>query len=151
MADQIKLNLGCGKEPLEGFHNLDKKNGWLWESGLPMYKDNSVDAITISHTLMYVEDKYMPTIFEELIRVLKPGGVVRVTEDSTDDPLSERYNGHPECVSLTSAAKTMSLMFMAGFKKAFKLKADSTLWEDKSLCQNYHGGEPKVFFVEGVK
>lgn len=147
----MKLNLGCGKEPIDGFDNLDKSMGWLWESGLGMYDDASVDAITISHTLMYVKADAMDYIFLELFRVLKDGGIVRITEDATDNPRSERFGGHPECVSLTSAARTCELLARAGFKQLYLCDETITRYSDKSLLQNHHGGRPKCFFVEGVK
>ena len=50
----MRLNLGCGEEHLiDGFVNLDARTGWHFEDGLP-YPDGSVEAITISHALMYV-------------------------------------------------------------------------------------------------
>ena len=146
----MKLNLGCGDKPLIGFDNLDKETGWTWEAGLP-YDDETVEAITISHTLMYVEDRHMAYIFKELYRVLKIDVVVRITEDATDDPLSMRYNGHPEAVSMTSQEKTVCLMIQAGFRKLAVCSADNTMYKNSELLQDYHGGRPKVFFVEGQK
>ncbi len=34
---------------------------------------------------------------------------------------------------------------------ASEVRALSTHFKDMSLCQAWHGTEPKVFFVEGVK
>ncbi len=93
----MKLNLGSGAHPLEGFVNLDKQNGWTFEQGL-WYSDRSVEAITISHALMYVPLAEWPRVFTELARVLVPGGIVRITEDATNDPESERYGGFHDAV-----------------------------------------------------
>jgi len=151
LADTVvKLNLGSGGFPLDGFENLDAQNGWRYEDGLGAYADGSVQAITISHSLMYVPEHEWPYVFAEIARVLEPGGVLRVTEDSTDDPISERFGGHEDAVTLTSLDRVMRSMKDAGFE-AHPVSADESFYRDDSLIQNRHGGEPKVFFCEGVR
>jgi predicted SAM-dependent methyltransferase len=143
---KLKLNLGCGQYRLPGFINLDKIDGWTWESGLP-FKDESIDAITESHSFMYIKDSDWPFVFSELKRVLKPSGILRITEDATDNPLSLWYNGHPEAIALTSYDKIAGYLG-DGFevwKTLFNISVDPT------LLQNWHGGEPKVFFLEARK
>jgi ubiquinone/menaquinone biosynthesis C-methylase UbiE len=135
---KLKLNLGAGSHPLEGFENLDKP--WTYESGLP-YKDENVEAITISHSLMYVAEKNYPFVFKEFYRVLKPNGRLRITEDDTENPKSERYGGYFDAVSLTS--KKMIDNYAKGFKEVDN--------KDKSLIQEFHGKPPKVFQVEYEK
>jgi hypothetical protein len=147
---RMKLNLGCGNKPLASFANLDKLTGWNWESGL-LYPDASIEAITVSHSLMYVPTSFYVYIMMELYRVILPGGVLRITEDATDDPRSERFNGHPEAVSLTRESSLKNLMRFIGFTNVNSCKADSTYWKDASLLQDFHGGRPKVFFIEGKK
>ncbi len=149
MNETLKLNLGCGNHPLDGFVNLDKKTGWLWENGLKAYPDGTVDAITVSHTLMYVRVENWPFIFSELYRVLKQGGVLRITEDETEDPKSRWYGGHPEAVSLTSPAINRRFMERAGFT-VFDVTPDESKFSDTSLIQQWHN-EVTVFFIEGVK
>jgi SAM-dependent methyltransferase len=144
----MKLNLGCGKYVLEGFDNLDKLNGWTFESGLP-YQDESVEAITISHALMYVGDENWAFVFNELYRVLKRGGIVRVTEDATDDKRSERFGGIEEAKALTSFMKVADA-FDVRFR-VFRMDENTTYFRDLSLLQNWHGGTPKVFFIEAIK
>ena len=58
--DYNKLNLGCSKNLLEGFENLDifseKQDAsiklWEWNTVLP-YPDNSASLILVQHVLMY--------------------------------------------------------------------------------------------------
>ena len=89
----MRLNLGCGEEHLiSGFENLDARNGWRFEDGLP-YPDGSVEAITISHALYLVPLADWPAAFAEFARVLKPGGVIRITEDDATNPASSRFGG----------------------------------------------------------
>lgn len=91
---ELKLHLGCGKHPLEGWVNLDQialegvdvvfdlndcKN-----KPLP-FEDNSVDYIFASHVLEHIQDTL--SLMEELYRVTKPGGeaVFRMPYGSSDD------------------------------------------------------------------
>ncbi len=146
----MKLNLGAGAHPLDGFDNLDKQTGWTFESGLGQYSDESVDGITISHALMYVPLELWPAVFSEFARVLEPGGVIRITEDATDDPRSERYGGFEGAVTLTSYVRVRSHLLRAGISP-FMVRPNATLFRDDSLIQNWHGAPPKIFVVEGLK
>ncbi len=146
----MKLNLGCGPNQLNGFVNVTKSDAWQLEDGLHDYTDGSVEAITISHALMYVPLSEWPPMFEEFARVLAPGGILRVTEDDTADPASPRYGGWHDAATLTSPGLVRSHMHEAGMKVR-KHSATSSGFKDKSLLQAWHGEEPKVFFIEGKK
>lgn len=149
-VNRTKLNLGCGGQPLVGFHNLDKTRGWAYENGLSDYADGTVAAITISHSLMYVREHDWPAVFAELLRVLEPGGVLRITEDSTADPASERHGGHHDAVTLTSPRLVADHCLQAGFSCVADVPADQTGWIDDTLIQQWHGAPPKVFHIEAV-
>jgi SAM-dependent methyltransferase len=151
MVADVKLNLAAGDHTLVGFKNLDPAygEGWTFETGLP-FLDDSIDAITESHGLMYVELDKWEFVFSEIHRVLRIGGVVRVTEDSTLDRNSARYGGHHDRVTLTSPELVAAYMIGAGLQPQ-RMTADTTLFEDDSLLQSWHGKPPKVFYVEGVK
>lgn len=145
-----KLNLGSGPAPLDGFTNLDLPD-WRFEDGLPDYADGSVEAVTISHVLMYVDLNDWHYVFAELARVLAPSGIVRITEDDTENPESERHaEPWPDAVTLTGPKLLRKHLRAAGLV-ANQRAADETGWRDFSLCQDLHGGEPKVCFVEGRK
>ncbi len=145
-----KLNLGCGHEHLlDGFQNLDKETGWLFEDGLD-YPDGSVEAVTVSHALYRVALADWPFVFGEFARVLEPGGVVRVTEDSATDPRSPRYGGFHDAVTLTSPGLVLSYMTAAGLD-ARRVKENETSFKDTSLIQAWHGTAPKCFWCEGIK
>ncbi len=145
-----RLNLGAGPHQLEGFDNLDANTGWKFELGLGDYPDGSVEAITESHALMYVPALNWAYVFKEFARVLEPGGIIRITEDNTEDPDSERFGGWHDAVTLTGPK-----MMAAALRKAKlivqKVDADTTFFSDRSLLQAFHGSEPKVFFIEGRK
>ncbi len=151
-----KLNLGYGppsgpdSHPLSGFINLDKHDGWHFEDGLADYLDGSIEGISCSHALMYVDLPHWPFIFSEFARVLEPGGVIRITEDETANPRSSRYGGFHDAVTLTSAKMIAYYLLAAGLEPRI-LNADQTLFKDDSLMQSWHGKAPKVCFVEGIK
>lgn len=149
----VKLNLGSKHRRLEGFDNLDKIFGWHFQDGLPNYKDNSVDAITISHALMFLTLPEVTTFAKEMLRVLKPGGVVRITEDDTENPKSSWYKtgnikSGPSC--LTGPKMMGQILKGAGFQ-VFDVDRNLTHFYDKSLMQSYRGGQPDFFFIEGIK
>lgn len=145
-----KLNLGAGPNLLPGFDNLDASTGWRFEDGLGQYADGSVEAVSSSHTWMYVDIKDWPTAFSEIARVLEPGGVVRITEDDTANPDSERYGGWHDAVTLTSPKLVATHLRKAKLKPIVQL-ARTTAFKDDSLLQHWHGAEPKCFWIEGVK
>lgn len=148
--NSIRLNLGAGANEIPGFTNLDAASGWRFEDGFPLYQDGSVEAISISHSLMYVAVEEWPAVFAELARVLQPGGVVRVTEDATDDPASERFGGWHDAVTLTSAKRVRKHLRLAGLV-AKSYTTDTTGFRDGSLLQAWHGAAPKCFWIEGRK
>jgi len=149
-VNRTKLNLGCGGFPLVGFHNLDKDFGWTYEDGLVDFDDASVAGITVSHSLMYVQLDDWPAVFAEFARVLAPRGVIRITEDSTQDPASERYGGDRDAVTLTSPQLVADHLAAAGMSLTH-VQPDETRFTDTSLIQNLHGAPPKVFHIEGIR
>lgn len=145
----LRLNLACGPHPIDGWENLDANTGWRFEDGLP-YPDGSVEAIHIGHGLMYVDLADWPAVFAEVARVLEPGGIVRVTEDDTENPDSERYGGWHDAVTSTGPKILRKHLRAAGLTVS-KQTATTTGYRDDSLLQAWHGAEPKVFFIEGRK
>ncbi len=150
----LKLNLGSGDATLDGFVNLTPP-AWRFQDGLGDYADGTVDGITISHALYLVPLYEWPKVFAEFARVLKPGGVVRITEDATDDPNSERYGGFRDAVTLTSRSLVRMQLGIAGLTTAAlsdpDQEFDNSSFVDRSLIQQLHGRPPKVFAAEGVK
>ncbi|MBI2593037.1 class I SAM-dependent methyltransferase [Candidatus Daviesbacteria bacterium] len=149
----VKLNLGCKHRKLPGFDNLDKIYGWYFQDGLPQYPDGWVEGITISHALMFLTPAELEKFTKEMWRVLKTGGVVRITEDDTENPLSDMYKtgnieSGPRC--LTGPKMMRKVLEGAGFK-VYDVDPSTTHFKDKSLMQAYRGGPPKRFFIEGVK
>ena len=78
----LKLNLGSGKHPFEGWNNLDLVDhpGVIKHDltkPLP-YADNSVDFAFSEHFLEHITRPQGLKFLLEVKRVLKPGGVFRI-------------------------------------------------------------------------
>ncbi len=79
---EIKLDIGCGPEPLEGYTGVDlyvKGEGIV---NAPMdklpYEDETVDQINSSHSLEHVGKYEVIPILQEWYRVLKFNGILRI-------------------------------------------------------------------------
>ena len=79
----MKLNIGCGYEPKEGFINLDKAKQVYpdvvcdIEHGIP-YPDNTFDYIYSKHTLEHVRPQQWKFVLEEIYRVAKPNAILEL-------------------------------------------------------------------------
>lgn len=72
----IKLNLGSGPRPMEGYENIDIKDG---KTAFPLpYADGSVDEVRACHLLEHFSEHEAPKVMDEWVRVLKQGGVLKV-------------------------------------------------------------------------
>ena len=94
----MKLNLGCGTRPIEGWVNADKyppadilhdleSLPWPWG-------DNSAEEIVLSHVLEHLgptPDLFLK-IMQELYRVCKPGATVMIV---VPDPRHDFYLNDP--------------------------------------------------------
>jgi predicted SAM-dependent methyltransferase len=87
-----KLNLGAGASPLDGYVNVDIKNG---ENAYPLkYADNSVQEVRASHILEHFPRGQVADVLKEWVRVLKPGGELKVAVPDFDFIVKEYSNGH---------------------------------------------------------
>lgn len=149
-ADTIRLNLAGGINPIDGYVNLDKTTGWNFEDGLDCYPAGSVEAITISHALMYVDLEDWPAVFAELSRVLAPGGVVRITEDAIGAPGSNRPTIRPNAKVATTEDLVAAHLNAAGLAP-FDVEPAETTFVDSTLIQRNYGEPPDVFHLEARK
>jgi hypothetical protein len=77
MGETIRLNLGSGGCNLDGYVNLDIADGHDCRD-LSAYADESVDEVRASHVLEHISFRETGEVLDEWVRVLKPGGVLRV-------------------------------------------------------------------------
>ena len=72
----LYVQLGCGSNILPGWVNLDMPYFDITHT-LP-WKDESVDALFLEHVIEHVSPERAYCFFEDAMRVLKPGGVLRL-------------------------------------------------------------------------
>jgi SAM-dependent methyltransferase len=78
----VKLNFGCGTNRLEGWQNFDAEVDI--EKPLP-FAAASADFIYAEHVVEHVDYLKAIGFFRECLRVLKPGGVVRICVPSLEN------------------------------------------------------------------
>lgn len=113
----MKLNLGCGRNRLEGYVNIDRfaaaEPDLLWNlEQVPWpFADESVTEIRAVHVLEHLGERSETflSIIQEMHRVLAPGGVIRIT---APHHRSDGYWGDPTHVRPINSA-VMSLFSKA--------------------------------------
>jgi predicted SAM-dependent methyltransferase len=89
MSETVRLHIG-GQEAKEGWKILNIQPGAHVDYvgnciALPQFADNSVDEVYASHVLEHLgfrED--LPRALQEIARVLKPGGMLRISVPDLD-------------------------------------------------------------------
>lgn len=77
----MKVNLGCGNFPKEGFINVDVNSPYAqmkWDLNYIPYpfEENSIDLIEADHVLEHLSDPFK--VMKELHRILKPNGLLLI-------------------------------------------------------------------------
>ena len=75
--ENLKLNLGSGKGVMEGWRNIDIKEGAV-AYPLGSIENESVDVVRASHLLEHFPRNLVVDVLKEWVRVLKPGGVLKI-------------------------------------------------------------------------
>lgn len=82
----VKLNIGCGTDYKRGWINIDNNSdnniekldlNWDLRNPLP-FGDGTVDFIFNEHFFEHLKVEEALPVMQDLLRVLKPGGVVRI-------------------------------------------------------------------------
>ena len=82
----VKLNIGAGKTKIPGFTPIDRMLG---DEAYPLkYETNSVSEIRASHVLEHFSFADAITALEDWVRVLEPGGRLRVAVPDVDKCVS---------------------------------------------------------------
>lgn len=96
---KIKLNIGCGTDYKKGWINIDNNSddniekldlNFDLRNPLP-FKDNSVDFIFHEHFLEHLTVEEARISMSDMMRVLKPGGVMRIAMPDLED-IFDLYN-----------------------------------------------------------
>ncbi len=154
----LRLNLGCGGYPMEGFVNIDS-NGDVHPDlvvdamDLPYYP-NSVDEIYCGHLLEHLTWEEGQRALKHWLSILKPGSEIRIVVPDFD-VLAKRYFEQPtpdEMKRLNdiymfsyiqeshhryfySAGLLKQAMEIAGFKKVERLPIDHPYFVEAVLWQ----------------
>lgn len=107
----LNLNVGCGDYKIRGFLSLDYYSDYYHPKGIQQgmlhydmradnipFENNTVDTIFCSHVIEHIESEHVIRFFLEANRVLKKGGVLRITCPDAEF-LYENYVNHPEYFS----------------------------------------------------
>ena len=99
-TEPIRLNIGCGTDYKEGWINIDNNSdhnitrldlNWDLRHYLP-FPNDSVDFIFNEHFLEHLTVEQGKNAIREFLRVLKPGGVLRIAMPDLDKTVAEYYN-----------------------------------------------------------
>jgi predicted SAM-dependent methyltransferase len=79
----LKLNLGSGEQELKDYVNLDIKKG---NAVFPLsdYETGTVDEVRASHILEHYQQSIVKDILREWVRILKPGGIIKIAVPDFD-------------------------------------------------------------------
>ena len=81
--EKIKLNLGAGDIPIDGYISIDRKTG---QEAYPLaYEDGSVDEIRASHILEHFGLREISAVLKNWWDKLKPGGLLKIAVPDFDD------------------------------------------------------------------
>ena len=165
-AQPLRLNLGSGDTPLEGYVNIDRKSGG---QAYPLdYADGSVDEVRASHVLEHFSHRQTLDVLKDWIRVLKPGGRLRVAVpdfrwcverfargEPTDHPI-ERYimgahvDDDDRHGSLFTERKLRRAMYYCGLTRLRRWKSEIEDGASLPLSLNLEGYKPERPEVKGV-
>lgn len=130
MSEEVRLNLGSGKTPLPGYDNLDI--GVDGRTAFPLaFADAYADEIRASHLLEHFSHRATVAVLADWVRVLKPGGVLKVAvpnfdyivdhykDDSGEEPLEAflmggHSNDHDVHLAIFNEEKLRAAMQAAG-------------------------------------
>lgn len=87
----LKVNLGCGPRPIQGWQNLDiLEHPEIIKHDLttPLpYENNSVDLIYSEHFFEHLDEVDGFTLLQDCYKKLKPNGTLRISMPSLDEVL----------------------------------------------------------------
>ncbi len=89
----LRLNLGAGHVQAPGFTNLDHKTG---QEIYPLpHADGAVEEVLASHVLEHFPYRQVGLVLSEWVRVLKPGGKLRLAVPDAEDITRRYHAGEP--------------------------------------------------------
>ena len=105
-------------------HNQYQKTVWIQEIPCPELKENSFDIVFLTEVIEHLSDTYYDDTFNEIYRILKPGGKIIVTTPN-DENLEKSLTACPNCNSvfhLMQHIRSFNTEFMKNEMSNFKFK-----------------------------
>lgn len=99
-TETVRLNLGSGESPMAGYVNIDLAHGGAYP--LSGYEDNSVDEVRASHLLEHFSHREVQAVIHEWVRVLKPGGLLKIAVPDFDKIVNAYMNGAGDRIPIES-------------------------------------------------
>lgn len=129
LEERKYLELGCGPCPKPGFVNVDYR--WrpgvdvVWDLLKPLpFADNRFDGIFSEHCLEHLEIDQLDALLREMLRVLRPGGIVRLVVPNLAkyvDAYARRARGETlDKGNLLGTAEAMNRLFYCGHDNAMR-------------------------------
>ena len=89
----MRLNLGCGPNKIDGYENIDIKDGKL-AYPLDYIENESCDEVRASHILEHYSNADVYQVLEDWVSKLKVGGVLKIAVPNfatvADDYINKR-------------------------------------------------------------
>lgn len=160
-----RINLGCGPAVVPGLCNVDVDGhadlrfNFLNRFPLP---DGIAEWVYCEHTLEHFHVDQAPHLVREVHRVLRPGGVFRVSVPKVDvkalgrltgpelADVSRRLFGH-EHKSVYSHALLRSLLEDAGFAEVAPITNGGVRWMPADIVRRIETRRERSLIVEGKK
>ena len=128
--NSVNLHLGCGYVNHPSFINIDALPAphihYLRSiDNLSPFQDNTIDLVYASHCLEHFPYREVPKVLSEWYRVLKPGGILRISVPDFDK-ITEIYLSNDRDID-----KIQSLL-LGG--QDYKLNFHMSVFNEESLC-----------------
>lgn len=95
----LKLNLGSGKRPMEGWQNIDAvkhtEETIVGDILNLLYKDESIEEIFSEHVIEHLDRNEANRFFSECNRMLKIGGLLEIVAPDMVGVINRFYNKQP--------------------------------------------------------
>jgi arsenite methyltransferase len=150
--DREQLGAWLAENPVkdeEGLQALESKTAELGESS-PMIADDSIDVVVSNCVLNLVKPEDKDQMFEELFRVLKPGGRAVISDIVCDEDVPEDMQRDPELWSGCISGAYREDLFLEAFDEA-GFHGLQVLERQKDVWQTVEGIEFRSLTVEAYK
>jgi len=131
--EKIKLNLGSGEFPIDGYTNIDRKTG---QEAYPLdYEDGSVDEIRASHILEHFGLGEVSDVLNNWVSKLKPGGLLKIAVPDFNKIVELYKAGDPKIAGYVCGGQIDENDY---HKSVFEVNLLTKMFEDAGLVDILH-------------